>query len=400
MESCQQVASITWPLLLNARKQIVDRVSNEGSIAEKVIIKFIQRAIIDTKVSLPKETNNGSGLKLKGSKQSHIKVHFKGIIAKVQYQRLLEGDHKQEEDKKDKIVVSKVKSHEVEFIGTTYESHLLNLPFEVLEMIIESCVGVEYMNFRASCKLCYLAVPIIQWSNQTASKRLHFDFSAPPTSLDCMVVQFTSLCKCHVHIHFVGRESSWHQYALSSGNNDPDLFRFPAFYGGDVYALCYGKGVDFFKGLGIEDHNWEWKRVLDEVLISSCTSKAQHFLVKCDQGYKCDQHLILVIVGEFGESVELFIPNEDAGKWDKIDDIRRHMIYIGDKTYLCMEAKTPKMENKIYFPRFHSEKVVFYSLATRKFHTNNGGNISKSLTDFFGTINHLPHNAWIEPAWS
>ncbi|GJR70534.1 putative reverse transcriptase domain-containing protein [Tanacetum coccineum] len=33
------------------------------------------------------ETNSGLGLKLKGSKQSHIKVHFKGIIAKVQCQR-------------------------------------------------------------------------------------------------------------------------------------------------------------------------------------------------------------------------------------------------------------------------------------------------------------------------
>ncbi|GKD67821.1 hypothetical protein Tco_1321911, partial [Tanacetum coccineum] len=92
--------------------------------------------------------------------------------AMLECKRLLEGDHKQEEDKKDKIVVSKVKSHEVEFIGTTYESHLLNLPLDILETIMESCVGVEYMNFRASCKLCYLAVPIIQWSNQTASKRL------------------------------------------------------------------------------------------------------------------------------------------------------------------------------------------------------------------------------------
>ncbi|GKB64670.1 hypothetical protein Tco_0920856, partial [Tanacetum coccineum] len=319
---------------------------------------------------------------------------------------LLEGDHKQEEDKKDKIVVSKVKSHEVEFIGTTYESHLLNLPFDVLEMIIDSCVGVEYMNFRASCKLCYLAAPIIQWSNQTTSKRLQlqeyslvspwlmvfgkhtitlfylmfgdkyfiktpreleligelkihcssFDFSAPPTSPDCIVVGFTSDYEWHVHIHFVGRESSWRKFVLTFGNDDPYLYRFPAFYGGDVYALRNGKGVDVFKELGIGDHSWEWKGVLDEAPISSCTSKAQHFLVKCDQGYKCDQHLILVIVGEFGESVELFIPNEDAGKWDKIDDIRRHMIYIGDKTCLCMEAKTPKMENKIYFPRFHSEK--------------------------------------------
>ncbi|GJQ96924.1 putative ribonuclease H-like domain-containing protein [Tanacetum coccineum] len=40
------------------------------------------------------ETNSGLVLKLKGSKQSHIKVHFKGIIAKVQYQRFkYQRDH-------------------------------------------------------------------------------------------------------------------------------------------------------------------------------------------------------------------------------------------------------------------------------------------------------------------
>ncbi|GJV11191.1 hypothetical protein Tco_1352732 [Tanacetum coccineum] len=224
--------------------------------------------------------------------------------------RLLEGDHKQEEDKKDKIVVSKVKSHEVEFISTTYESHLLNLPFDILEIIIESCVGVEYMNFHASCKLCYLAAPTIQWSNQTASKRLQlqygwqlmrkidgalfffnpftsdtrklprapylesFDFSAPPTSPDCIIVGFTSDYEWHVHIRFVGRESSWRKFVLTIGNDDPYLYRFLAFYGGDVYALRNGKGVDVFKELGIRDHSWEWKGVLDEAPISSCTSKA------------------------------------------------------------------------------------------------------------------------------
>ncbi|GJS25033.1 hypothetical protein Tco_0453665 [Tanacetum coccineum] len=400
--------------------------------------------------------------------------------AMLECKRLLEGDHKQEKDKKDKTVVSKVKSHEVELIGTTDKTHLLNLPFDV----IKSCVGVEYMPFRASCKLCYLAAPRIQWNNQTASKRLQsqglslvspwlmvfgkhtitlidpmfgdkyfiktpqeleligelkihcsrygwllmrnsfgplfffnpftsdnrklpqdaylesFDFSAPPTSPNCIVVGFTLVNGCHVHIHFVGRESSWQQFVLTFGNDDPYLYRFPAFYGGDVYALRNGKGVDVFKELGVGDHNWECKGILEEAPISRCTSKAQHFLVRCDHKYKCDQHLILVIVGEFGESVEVFIPNEDAGKWEKIDDIGRHMIYIGDKTCLCMEANTPMMENKIYFPRLHSGKIVFYSLETRKFHTFNGENILESFMDFFETINHLPHNAWIEPAWS
>ncbi|GKD69877.1 hypothetical protein Tco_1323967, partial [Tanacetum coccineum] len=65
------------------------------------------------------------------------------------------------------------KSDETEFNGTIDDSHLLNLPFDVLKMIMEFSVGVEYMNFRASCKLCHSAAPIIQWSNHTASKRLH-----------------------------------------------------------------------------------------------------------------------------------------------------------------------------------------------------------------------------------
>ncbi|PWA65472.1 hypothetical protein CTI12_AA335500 [Artemisia annua] len=404
--------------------------------------------------------------------------------AMLECKRLSEGDHKQEEDKNDKIVISKVKSDGFEFNGMTDESHLLNLSYDVLKMIMEFSVGIEYMNFRASCKLCHLAAPVIQWSNQTASKRLQlhayslispwlmvigkhtitffdpmfgdkyfiktpreleliseleircsrygwllmgksfrplfffnpftsdtrelplcpyletFDFSAPPTSPDCMVVGFTSTNAWHVHIHFVGRESSWRKYALNFGNDDPYLYRFPAFHGGDVYALCNGKGVDVFKELGAGDPRWEWSSVLKVAPISCCTSKAQHFLVKCAHEYKCDQHLILVIVGEFGESVEVFKPNEDEGKWDKLDDIGRHVIYIGDKTSLCMEAKTPDMENKIYFPRFHSGKILVYSLETCKIHTFNGKNIHQNFGNLFGTIKHLPHNAWIEPSWS
>ncbi|XP_076898969.1 uncharacterized protein LOC143552701 [Bidens hawaiensis] len=44
------------------------------------------------------------------------------------------------------------------------ESRLLNVPFDVLKTIMEFCVGVEYLNFRATCKQCQLAAPMIQWS--------------------------------------------------------------------------------------------------------------------------------------------------------------------------------------------------------------------------------------------
>nr|GEW83502.1 PAZ domain-containing protein [Tanacetum cinerariifolium] len=92
----------------------------------------------------------------------------------LECKRLSEGDHKQEDDKNDKIVVSKVKSDVFEFNGMTDESHLLNRPFDVLMVIMEFGVGVEYMKFRSSCKLCHLAASMTHWSNHTASKRLQY----------------------------------------------------------------------------------------------------------------------------------------------------------------------------------------------------------------------------------
>ncbi|GJT03856.1 hypothetical protein Tco_0838318 [Tanacetum coccineum] len=52
------------------------------------------------------------------------------------------------------------------------ESHLLSILFNHLEMIIELYAGVEYMNFRATCKQCLLSAPLIRWSNETSIKRL------------------------------------------------------------------------------------------------------------------------------------------------------------------------------------------------------------------------------------
>lgn len=125
-------------------------------------------------------------------------------------------------------------------------------------------------------------------------------------------------------------------------------------------------------------------------------SSAECFLVECDG---C---LLLVIVDGFGESVEVFKLNHFAQEWEKIDGIGRHMIYICGKMCICIEAKTPEMENKIYFPRLYSEqgKVVFYSLDTCKYHAFSGRNIKESFGDFFGTKCLLNPHVWIEPSWS
>ena len=74
-------------------------------------------------------------------------------------------DSKQEEDQR---LVRSVTHNEVEYNGW----HLLNLPVDILETIMEHCVGVEYMNFRATCKRCHLAAPPIKWSTKTSIRKL------------------------------------------------------------------------------------------------------------------------------------------------------------------------------------------------------------------------------------
>ncbi|GJZ61388.1 RNA-directed DNA polymerase, eukaryota, reverse transcriptase zinc-binding domain protein [Tanacetum coccineum] len=76
-----------------------------------------QRCVQMVQVQL-QETNSGLVLKLKGSKQSHIKVHFKGIIAKVQYQRFkYQRDHSKGSISKvqiSKVQISKVQISKVQ----------------------------------------------------------------------------------------------------------------------------------------------------------------------------------------------------------------------------------------------------------------------------------------------
>ena len=357
------------------------------------------------------------------------------------------------------------------------ESHLLNLPLDLLETIMDYCVGVEYMNFRATCKRFHLAAPLKKWRDESALKRLqayslispwlmvldknqgiitftdpnlgdnyiiknlhmssvgyqinccsrfgwllflstefrcmvffnpftgdirklpnagHYFysacFSAPPTSPDCMVVGFSVSDERVVLIHYVAQEPSWRALRVDV---DPCSIRFPTFFGQDLYALGDEGELIHFKDLGEE--NYSTTLVKANTPVSCCsTSPTQCYLMKCDRD------LLKVIVDKYGECIEVFKLNESKPEWEKIDSLGKHMIYICDTACVCIEAKTPQMENKIYFPILHSnnKKIVFYSLETCRYHTFNGANIQQHLKDFFGTTYHLSPHWWIEPSWS
>nr|GEW19355.1 hypothetical protein CTI12_AA475860 [Tanacetum cinerariifolium] len=211
-------------------------------------------------------------------------------------------------------------------------SHLLNIPSDLLETIMELCLGVEYMNFRATCKRCLLVAPLIKWSNETSLRKLqthslvspwlmvvdrkrgiitftdpmsgdnyflknskvlidendricysrfgwllfkkrdlnrlvffnpftddlrelpaaNYDleglcFSAPPTSLDCMVVGFTTE---RVYFHFVNRQRTWRERRVDT---NPHNVCFSAFYDRDLFVFCEEGEVIIINNLGKED---------------------------------------------------------------------------------------------------------------------------------------------------
>ncbi|GKD36520.1 hypothetical protein Tco_1252029 [Tanacetum coccineum] len=382
------------------------------------------------------------------------------------YKCRLESDHaesEQEDDMDNDIIVRLVNGNEDEL-------HLLNIPLHVLEVVMEFCVGVEYLKFRSTCKLCHSAAPLIQCNNGKASKRLQtllspwlmvfnkhrgvmtftdpmfgdkyfiktpvqlicdfeikyvrygwllisktaddslvffnpftsdirelpelfyisdFCFSAPPTSPDCMVVGLANL---DVFIYFVSGEPSWRHVRLDL-DNDLCSYPFLTLYGHDLYAMRDNGGLDVYKEMGREDLCWE--RYVRPAPTSCCTSFPQSYQVRCEE------HLLQVIVGKFGESVEVFKLNGSTQEWVKINGLGKHMIFISSVSSLCIEAKIPEMENKIYFPRLSSERgnMVFYSLETCMYHTFNNKFIQEEFADFFGTKHFLTRPTWIEPSW-
>ncbi|PWA97385.1 Alcohol dehydrogenase, C-terminal [Artemisia annua] len=267
------------------------------------------------------------------------------------------------------------------------ESQLLNMPFDILKTIIEHCVGVEYMNFRAACKQCHLAAPLIKWSHKTSIMRLQwYSFVSPwlmvvdrkrgtitctdPLSGDnyfmknpfvetddgqlAPIVDGQLYCSRFGWLLFESRELNclvfYNPFTDDIRDDLPDVenclksFCFSAPPTSQVpmivllldlqdedigvltsylYTLCTGGELIVFSNLGKEDSSW--KLVEAEAPKGGCKSPAQYFLTNCDQ------HLLLVSVGEYGGRVEVFKRTESKQEWEKIDSVGRLMdqIYSG-----------------------------------------------------------------------
>ncbi|PWA64353.1 hypothetical protein CTI12_AA345250 [Artemisia annua] len=326
----------------------------------------------------------------------------------------------------------------VDYAKATQEVEDKDREIVVRQMIMEFCIGLEYLNFRATCKRCHLAAPVLQWRGEAALKRLeNYSLLSPwlmVVDKKRGVVTFEdplfgykyfmkklpdSIGDGEICYSAYGWLLFYTEYGLEFCNpftNEvhdlpvPDIFFYSLCFSAppfspdcmvvgfnteDLYALGDDGELHVFKNLAQED--FSWKKDVVEAPRSCCRSSNEFFLTKCGH-----QHLLLVIVAHFGESIEVFMLNHLTSKWEKINSLAKLVIYISDSACFCSVAKMPEMENKIFFARLYNKngKVAFYSLETGMYHTLNAKNIEESFEDFVGT-KHYPFNphVWIEPRW-
>uniref|UniRef100_A0A2N9F8U2 KIB1-4 beta-propeller domain-containing protein n=1 Tax=Fagus sylvatica TaxID=28930 RepID=A0A2N9F8U2_FAGSY len=357
------------------------------------------------------------------------------------------------EEVKDKSNTGKENDLKVdaEDIDDTSELHLSDLPFDMVKVIAERLILVDYLHFRATCKIFHSAPPSIQWrialqmrvenpsllspwlvffekqSVCTLIDPIHGDkyhinlpqelkggcivcgskvgwllvavgekstfffnpftqvilplaelsgdkprnfscigFSSSPISSECVVIEFDK--------HMSLEESGGDEFVLESSRlgedhwdtnffDDDDFFfndNSPVFYRGAFYCLGKKGNLGLLKLNDEEEYTW---KVLTQPKPPCLSGYHQNFLVECDG------ELLSVFVGCLGKWIQVFKLNESKMTWIGVESLGNYMLYLSCSSSLAVMAKNSGMENKIYFPIFCGESMVFFSLETKKFHS-------------------------------
>ncbi|KAK4576151.1 hypothetical protein RGQ29_026913 [Quercus rubra] len=330
------------------------------------------------------------------------------------------------------------------------------LHFDMVKVIAERLILVDYLHFRATCKIFHSAAPPIQWriamekvenpsllspwlvffENESVcafidpkhgdkyiinlpqvlkggiicgskdgetltfffnpftqailplaenmGRALDFScigFSSSPPSSECVVVNLK-------YSSSLGQDldedlDHWHKNEF----NDAD-FSFnnnsPIFYRGAFYCLGQKGNLGILKLNDDGENTWE---VLTKPKPPCMSGYDQNYLVECDD------ELFSVFVGNMRKWVQVFKLNESKMTWIRVENLGNHMFYLSCSSSFSVKARTPGMENKIYFPIFCGQSMVFFSLETKKFHSFEGKDV-----DFYSSREKL-RCGWIEPRW-
>ncbi|KAF7831162.1 F-box/kelch-repeat protein [Senna tora] len=166
----------------------------------------------------------------------------------------------------------------------------------------------------------------------------------------------------------------------------------PVFYKERFYLLGLDGKLSVLKCVHREDDlGFYWIITWDilERLETPHKSFYQNFLLGCDG------KLMSIFVGEMGEWLQIYSLDFTEMRWEKVESIGNYVIYVSRSSSVAIEARITGTNNRIYFPRFHDNCILYYSLETRKFHSDG----QSTVESFYNTKEPLLAT-WIEPLCS
>uniref|UniRef100_A0A7N2M8R2 F-box domain-containing protein n=1 Tax=Quercus lobata TaxID=97700 RepID=A0A7N2M8R2_QUELO len=205
--------------------------------------------------------------------------------------------------------------------------------------------------------------------------------SSPPCTSECVLVV---ILKNKVGFCMLGDEVWTEKFIKTDFLIDDNS---PVFYRGAFYCLGQKGNLAILK-LNNEEQEGTFAVTFDVLTKPKppCTGYIQNFLVECDG------ELLSVFVGPVGKWVRVFKLNKSRMTWIRVESLGDYMLFLSSKSSFSAKAQTPGMENKIYFPRFCGQSIVFYSLETCKYQSFQ----SEDVVDFYSSREKLDC-CWIEP---
>ncbi|CAL1388422.1 unnamed protein product [Linum trigynum] len=99
-----------------------------------------------------------------------------------------------------------------------------------------------------------------------------------------------------------------------------------------------------------------------------------------------------------GKFLQVYALNQETIAWKKLDDLEDKMLFVSTTSALSAtnsRDRITSLGNKVFLDRFKEKDGVFYSLATKRFHTFWSG---YNNDDWCNTKEYL-NCTWIEPSF-
>ncbi|CAN1232883.1 F-box/kelch-repeat protein At3g18720 [Linum perenne] len=192
-------------------------------------------------------------------------------------------------------------------------------------------------------------------------------FSSPPTSPDCTVLGY-SISWPNAKLKYLRRGyHTWinHQKSIDEMGSMKS-------YANPVYH----QGLFHFVANSANSNSNS----------NPCSSMRRTHMVECNG------RLLVVSTGHVGKFLQVYEHNKDANTFEKLDSLGDTMLFVSSASTLSA-SEISGLGNKVFFDRFNGEDGVFYSLATKKFHTFWSGYNSNDWCD----TKEYTNSAWIEP---